>query len=92
MTRQRRKSGDWAKPKPAQISLHDLEDITDPADREILPLLFGAVDTYGSYTNFGRTSFRLAGPLLDRVLPEVVQAVKGQTDILLDGGAFPGTL
>src|SRR5262245_38665022 len=74
MTRQRRKSGEWAKPKPAQISLHDLEDITDPADREILPLLFGAVDTYGSYANFGRTSFRLAGPLLDRLLPEVVKS------------------
>src|SRR6185436_11626754 len=43
------------------------------ADREILPLLFGAVDTYGSYANFGRTSFRLAGPLLDRMLPDVVK-------------------
>src|SRR5262249_22763165 len=74
MTRQRRKSGDWGKPKPAQMTLHDLEEVHDPVDRDILPLLFGAVDTYGAYTNFGRTSFRLAGPLLDRVLPEVVKS------------------
>jgi superfamily II DNA or RNA helicase len=74
MIRQRRKSGDWAKPKPVQITLQDLEEVHDPGDREILPLLFGAVDTYGSYVNFGRTSFRLAGPLLDRVLPEVVRS------------------
>src|SRR5215471_2755249 len=74
MTRQRRKSGDWAKPKPAQITIHDLEEVHDPVDRDIIPLLFGAVDTYGSYTNFARTSFRLAGPLLDRVLPEVVRS------------------
>jgi superfamily II DNA or RNA helicase len=72
MTRTRRKTGEWGKPKPAQMSLQDLEEVRDPVDRDILPLLFGAVDTYGSYTNFGRTSFRLAGPLLDRVLPEVV--------------------
>jgi superfamily II DNA or RNA helicase len=74
MTRHRRKTGDWAKPKPAQISLQDLEEVTDPIDRDVLPLLFGAVDTYGSYTNFGRSSFRLAGPLLDRVLPEVAKS------------------
>src|SRR4051812_2857985 len=39
MTRQRRKSGDWAKPKAAQISLQDLEEVNDPNDREILPQL-----------------------------------------------------
>ncbi len=72
MTRVRRKTGDWAKPKPAQISMHDLEEITDPADREILPQLVGAVETYGSYADFGRSSFRLAGPLLDRMLPPIV--------------------
>ena len=74
MTRQRRKSGDWAKPKPAQMTLQDLEEIHDPSDREILPQLFGAIDVYSSYTNLGHTSFRLAGPLLDRVLPEVVRS------------------
>ena len=74
MTRGRRKSGDWAKPKPAQISIHDLEDISDPADRDILPLLVGAVDTYGAYTDLGRSSFRLTGPLLDRLLPQIVHS------------------
>ena len=74
MTRIRKKTGDWAKPKLAQISMHDLEDITDPIDREILPVLVGAADTYGAYTDFGRSSFRLAGPLLDRLLPEVVRS------------------
>jgi superfamily II DNA or RNA helicase len=72
MTRTRRKTGDWAKPKPAQITIHDLEDITDPADRDLLPQLVGAVDTYGAYTDFGRSSFRLTGPLLDRLLPQIV--------------------
>jgi superfamily II DNA or RNA helicase len=74
MTRARRKTGDWARPKPAHVSMHDLEEITDPADREILPQLVGAIDTYVAYADFGRSSFRLAGPLLDRMLPQLVRS------------------
>jgi superfamily II DNA or RNA helicase len=74
MTRQRRKKGEWGKPKPTQIGTRDLTAVPDELDREVLPLLLGAVDLYGGYTEFGRSSFRLAPPLLDRVLPLIVKS------------------
>src|SRR3954469_12168690 len=51
MARQGGKTGDGAKPKAVQMSLRDLEEVHEPADREILPLLFGAVDTYSAYAD-----------------------------------------
>ena len=73
--RQRRKNGEWSKPKAASIAVSEIHALPDPADREILPMLIGAVDPYSAspYT-LGRASFRLAGPLLDRALPLIVQS------------------
>ena len=73
MARQRRTNGKWGKPKPAGVVTRDVSDLPDPADREIIPLLLGASDVYGSgyVGDHGRASFRLAGPLLDRVLPMI---------------------
>ncbi|HEX5474166.1 MAG TPA: DEAD/DEAH box helicase [Vicinamibacterales bacterium] len=74
--RQRKKNGDWGKPKAAAVTTLDLEHLTDAADREILPYLLGATDAYhfGYSAPFGRTSFHPVGPLLDRVLPLVVRS------------------
>jgi superfamily II DNA or RNA helicase len=68
--RQRKKNGEWGKPQPAALSAGDIEQLPDPADREILAALTGASDPYaGQYvSNFARAAFRLVGPLTDRVL------------------------
>jgi len=71
MSRQRTRQGKWGKPKPAGVSTRDVESLPESADREIVPMLLGASDVYGTgyVGDFGRASFRLSGPLLDRVLP-----------------------
>src|SRR5438094_9517686 len=75
-SRQRKKNGDWAKPKPTSVSPSEIAQLPDAVDREIVPLLLGASDPYTtSYlSQYGRASFRLAGPLVDRVLPLVAQS------------------
>ena len=76
MSRQRRTSGQWGRPKPAGVATRDVAHLPDPVDREIIPLLLGASDVYGSgyVGEHGRASFRLAGPLLDRVLPMIAES------------------
>ena len=74
--RARRKSGDWGKPQPAALSAAQVDQLPDAADREVLSLLLGAADpyTFGPYPSVtARASFRLAGPLLERVLPLIMQ-------------------
>lgn len=76
MSRERRASGKWGKPRPAGVATRDVPQLPDPTDREIVPLLLGASDVYGSgyVGDQGRGSFRLAGPLVDRVLPLIAQS------------------
>src|SRR5688572_32279041 len=61
MSRQRRTSGKWGRPKPAGVATRDVAQLPDPLDREIIPLLLGASDVYGSgyVSDHGRASFRL---------------------------------
>ena len=74
-SRQRKKNGEWGKPKPTTVTASDIAFLPDPVDREILPLLVGASDTYGGYAaQFGRATFRLVGPTVDRVLPLIAQS------------------
>jgi superfamily II DNA or RNA helicase len=75
-SRQRKKNGDWAKPKPTSVALSEIAQLPDAVDREIVPLLLGASDPYHNpyLSQYGRASFRLAGPLVDRVLPLVAQS------------------
>ena len=76
--RTRKKNGDWGKPQPAPIAITDIPSLPDEHDREILPQLIGASDLYAlgvAYaTNTSRASFRLAGPLIARVLPLIAQS------------------
>ena len=86
--RGRRKSGDWGKPQPAAMSAAQIDQLPDPADREIIALLLGASDPFaqGSYASVSaRASFRLAGPLLERVLPLVVQSGRAFLRVSADG-------
>jgi superfamily II DNA or RNA helicase len=75
--RTRKKNGEWGKPQPAAISAGEIEQLTEPADRDVLSMLVGASDPYslGQYASItARASFRLAGPLIDRVLPLIVRS------------------
>ena len=47
MSRQRRSTGKWGRPKPAGVATRDVAQLPDPLDREIVPLLLGASDVYG---------------------------------------------
>ncbi|WP_227254454.1 SWIM zinc finger family protein [Frigoriglobus tundricola] len=75
---ERKKNGEWGKPKAQSLSPAQIEALTDPADRQLLSLLGGAErgDNYGYYNNYssygygyGVLRYRLAGLLLDSVLP-----------------------
>src|SRR5688572_2478530 len=76
--RARKKSGDWGKPQPAAVAASQIDQLPESADREIVSLLVGASDPYGLGGNYAsiaaRASFRLAGPLIDRVLPLIMQS------------------
>jgi superfamily II DNA or RNA helicase len=76
--RQRKKNGEWGKPQPAAVGTHEIAQLPNEIDREILALLMGASETpvYGPYysSNFVRASFRLIGPLVERVLPLIAQS------------------
>ncbi|HEX9366696.1 MAG TPA: DEAD/DEAH box helicase, partial [Vicinamibacterales bacterium] len=75
-SRQRKKNGEWGRPKPAPVGSADLGQLPDAADRQIVPLLLGASDphTIGYMSQFARASFRLAAPLVERGLPLIAQS------------------
>ena len=90
MARQRTKQGKWSKPKPAGVSTRDVDALADPTDREIVPMLLGASDVYGAgyISDFGRASFRLSGPLLERVLPLIART--GRAFLRIRRSSTPG--
>ena len=73
---ERKKNSEWGKPKAQSLSTADIEALPDPIDRHLLSLLGGAErgDIYGyssgySNSSYGVLRYRLAGTLLDTVLP-----------------------
>ena len=75
-SRQRKKNGEWGRPKPAPVGSADLGHLPDATDRQIVPLLLGAGDPHatGYLSQFARPSFRLAAPLVERALPLIAQS------------------
>ena len=67
--RERKKNGEWGKPKPRFLSASQAAELTDPLDRQILALLGGAErgDSYFySSASYSTGRYRVAGPLLGR--------------------------
>src|SRR5215204_3867305 len=60
--RERNKKGEWGKIKRARIKQHQLGELSDPADREILSLLTGGKDPYWSTYSYG--GFDLPNPFV----------------------------
>jgi superfamily II DNA or RNA helicase len=75
-SRQRRKNGEWGRPKLVTVSPFEAAQLPDPVDREIVPLLLGATDMWrGNFTTAAdAASFRLVGPIVDRTLPLIAQS------------------
>ena len=73
MTRDRKVNGDWAKPKPARLTMAAVATMPDPADRDILERLSGARPQYdwGGYSGSGQDLSRvqLRGVMITDVVP-----------------------
>ena len=77
--RDRKKNGDWSKPKTQHLSADQVAQLPAPLDRQVMALLGGAErgDGYSSYYHspfssgygYGTNRFRVSGPLLATVLP-----------------------
>ena len=72
---ERKKDGGWGKPKAQTLPSGGL---SDPLDRQVVALLGGAERGDGrgydsGYYSYGVSRYRLAGPLLDTVLPLLVR-------------------
>jgi superfamily II DNA or RNA helicase len=88
--RTRRKNGDWAKPKPAAVSMQEVDDLPDLDDREIHTQLLGAVDqaalqaSYYGQVQAERATYLLVNSSASRLLPLLVQT--GRLHLTLERG------
>lgn len=84
--RERRKDGEWTKPKSQRIPRNIISKLPDSADREILTLLAGAKDYAGNATFLGLgqtydsipSSFQLSGMLPQIVVPLIARTGRGR--------------
>jgi superfamily II DNA or RNA helicase len=92
MTRERKKSGDWAKPKPLALLQQDVPRLPDPADQRILEIVSGASQTFSygppvAYTGAHvPASFTLNRTLQRELIPKLCE-----TGRLLHRTTHPGT-
>ena len=95
MTRARKKSGEWAKPKPLNITQADLAQLPDDRDRRILEIVAGAASAYAysgaAWGHYGGTpipsAFSLNVTLQRELMPRIcdtdrffVRGAAAQTD------------
>lgn len=76
---ERKKNGEWGKPKAQSLGSAQIEALPDPRDRQVFTLLKGAErgDGYGYYSgyySYGVPRYRLTGPILDTVLPLLAES------------------
>jgi superfamily II DNA or RNA helicase len=72
MARDRKKNGEWTKPKVHSVSAEQATTLPDMDDRHVLSALFGASrsDQYGYDPNgYGANRFTLNSPLMEELLP-----------------------
>lgn len=69
--RERKRDGGWGKVKTVNFQRRTLENLADPADREIIATLAGSPHPYEyEYRSVGFV-FRMDGPLVDLLLPKI---------------------
>ncbi len=82
MTRQRKKNGEWAKPKPISIARHDVAYLPDPGDRRILEILAGgSPHSYGTSWNYAAglpiaPSYALNLTLQREIVPQLCETAR----------------
>ncbi len=83
--RDRKKDGEWGKPKSQRIQRSVIPNLPDVADREILTLLSGGKDaSQSSYYNYGYgndsipSTYQLSGLLPQTVIPMVARSGRGR--------------
>jgi hypothetical protein len=78
--RQRKKDGDWSKPKTQRIPREQIDKLPDPEDRRLLALLVGAREErpyyYGysysyPYYDSAACRYRLTEPMLETLVPSI---------------------
>jgi len=73
---ERKKDGEWGKPRAHSVPLNRLVDTSDPHDSRILALLKGAesLSRYdGYYYSYGTKRYGIAEPLCEVILPLLAQ-------------------
>lgn len=98
--REKRKDGNWGKPKRQAITFDEISSLPDPRDREILSLLHGARsarDSYSSYyhssyDNYGSagSSFRLGAAMQTNLLRRMCET--GRCLLRIENEADPSPL
>lgn len=84
--RDRKKDGEWAKPKSQRISRNIIPNLPDAADREILTLLSGGKDAaQNSYNGYGYNNpdsipsvYQLSGLLPQILIPQIARTGRGR--------------
>ena len=98
--RERKKDGNWGKPKRLAIRSDEVAGVPDAQDREILSLLIGARSArdsyssyyYSSYDSYGSTStFRLDDAILEPLVRRMCQTGRCGLRIHADSDARPIT-
>jgi superfamily II DNA or RNA helicase len=72
--RERRKDGNWGKPKKQAITAEEIASLPDPRDREILSLLHGAKSARDSYSSYYNSSYDYYGAAASFRLAAAMQA------------------
>jgi superfamily II DNA or RNA helicase len=91
--RTRKADGSWGKLKSQKIRLNEIAALPDPADRRILALLAGAREEtnygYSPYYDSVQSTFSLAEPLWDLVLPLICATERCVFGLSTDTGQQP---
>ena len=97
--RERKKNGDWAKPKKQAMRSEDIASLPDPRDREILSLMLGAKSARETYSGYyyspydyaaSTSSFRLGEAMLGPLIRRMCET--GRCMLRLDTEAEPQPL
>jgi hypothetical protein len=89
--RDRKRDGDWSKPKAHRFSAEQVTQLSDPADQQIVSLLLGAREQTGYYSSYGYSSYstaggryHLTGPQQEALIPQMCRTGRCMLRIAAD--------
>jgi len=93
--RERRRDGQWGKPKSQRISAESISSMPDRSDRQILTMLLGAQDQraggydYYSGHSVSGVAAQVPGSISDVLVPLICQTGRGRLKLSSSGGEMP---